>query len=113
MRSGYSRVAMRLADDMVNFHGMPHGAAIFALADAAFAAAGNSHGTTAIALDVTISYLAVARPGSMLFAEAQEEHLGRRTGLYRLTVTDDEGRLIASCQAMAYRKDKRLVDIKQ
>jgi len=52
LRPGYSRVAMMLTPQMVNFHGIPHGGAIFALADAAFATASNSHGQTAVALSI-------------------------------------------------------------
>ena len=50
---GYSRVAMTVGEHMLNFYGMPHGGAIFSLADAAFAAAGNSYGRVAVALNVS------------------------------------------------------------
>lgn len=103
---GYSKMAMRVTDDMVNFHGTTHGAAIFALADAAFAAAGNSRGRMSLALHVAINYLAATEPGETLYAEAREEYVGRRTALYRLTVTDARGHLIASCQALAYQKNE-------
>ena len=42
IRPGYSRVVLKVADDMINFHGMTHGGVIFALGDMAFAAAGNA-----------------------------------------------------------------------
>ena len=48
---GYSRVALTVQDHMLNFHGLPHGGVIFSLADAAFAAACNSHGQVAVALN--------------------------------------------------------------
>ena len=32
LREGYSRVAMTVGEHMLNFHGMPHGGAIFSLA---------------------------------------------------------------------------------
>ena len=37
LRKGYSHVAMTVHEHMLNFHGIPHGGAIFTLADAAFA----------------------------------------------------------------------------
>lgn len=110
LRPGYSRMSMHITEDMANFHGMTHGAAIFALADAAFAAACNSWGQVSIALEVTITFLSATRPGDRLWAEACEEHQGRRTALYRLTVTDENGQVVASCQALAYRKDNWLVE---
>jgi acyl-CoA thioesterase len=45
LRPGYARASMTLAPWMVNVHGTAHGGMLFALADVAFAAASNSHGT--------------------------------------------------------------------
>jgi acyl-CoA thioesterase len=106
VRPGYSRVGMTLTPDMLNFHGIPHGGAIFSLADAAFAAASNSHGQMAVALSVTISFLAAAEPGSHLVAEAQELRKGHRSGFYQIAVRKETGDLIATCQAVVYRKQE-------
>jgi acyl-CoA thioesterase len=107
---GYSRVAMTVEEHMLNFHGIPHGGVIFSLADAAFAAASNSHGQPAVALNVSISFLATAPVGARLYAEASEESLTRRTALYRLAVTAEDGTLVALCHGTVYRKSSRLVD---
>ena len=61
LEPGYCRAAMRLAPHMVNFHGAPHGGAIFSLADHAFSGACNAHGEAAVALSVTIQ--SWRRPG--------------------------------------------------
>ena len=66
---GYCRAAMRLGPAMRNFHGDPHGGAIFSLADYAFAAACNAHGEPAVALTVTVQYLVAAPPGARLIAQ--------------------------------------------
>lgn len=106
LRPGYSRVAMTLQPHMLNFHGIPHGGAIFSLADAAFGAAGNSHGQVAVALSMTINFRATVPSGTRLQAEAVEQSLGGRTGLYRITVTadDEEKTLVALCDGTVYRK---------
>lgn len=101
---GYSKLAMTLTGDMINFHNVGHGGAIFALADAAFAAASNSHGEKALALNMNINYCSPAKEGMRLIAEAQEESLGRKVGLYRIMVRSEDGRLIASSQGIVYRK---------
>ena len=44
LRPGYCRAALTLASHMANFHGNPHGGAIFSLADFAFGGACNGHG---------------------------------------------------------------------
>jgi acyl-CoA thioesterase len=110
LRPGYSRVAMTLTPQMMNFHGIPHGGAIFSLADAAFAAASNSHGQTAVALSMTIHYMAAVEPGTRLVAEAQELRKGNRTGFYQITVKTEAGDLVAACQAVVYRKKESLVE---
>jgi acyl-CoA thioesterase len=102
---GYCRAAMRLTDRMLNFQGTPHGGAIFSLADYAFSGACNGHGERAVALSLTIQYLAAAPPGARLVAEAREQRQGRRAGFYAVTVSDELGTLVASCQAVAFRPE--------
>lgn len=108
LNKGYSKVAMTVGHNMLNFHGMPHGGVIFSLADAAFAAASNSHGQVAVALNVSISFLAAVPLGTRLYAEATEENLGGRTALYRLAVTTEEGALVALAHGTVYRKRQPL-----
>lgn len=100
---GYCKVALTLAPYMVNFQGMPHGGAIFSLADAAFGAACNSHGEPAVALTMTISYISAAQPGARLVAECRELRQGRRAGFYDITVTSGDGRTIAFVHCVAHR----------
>jgi acyl-CoA thioesterase len=107
---GHSRVSMVIRDDMFNFNDLPHGGAIFSLADVAFAAASNAHGTVSVALNMEISYLRSVSSGTRLVAEATEEHLGRRTALYHITVQEETGNLIASCHGLVYRKKEALLE---
>ena len=109
VRPGYARAAMALTPQMVNFHGIPHGGAIFSLADAAFAAASNSHGQAAVALSMTIQYLAAAPAGIRLVAEGQELRKGHRSGFYQITVRTESGDVVAVCQAVVHRKSESLV----
>ena len=106
LREGYSKLMMKAKKDMLNFHGTMHGGAVFSLADAAFAAASNSHGVQAVALTMEINYRIGVKSGSTLYAEAKEESLGRRTGLYHMTVTNEKGELVASCHGTVYRKEE-------
>jgi acyl-CoA thioesterase len=108
VKEGFARVEMDVAEDMANVFGMVHGGAIFSLMDEAFQVACNSHGSMAVALNISISFHAAPNMGCRLIAEAHEIHRTSRTGHYAIRVTDDTGRLIASCQALAYRKGKPL-----
>jgi acyl-CoA thioesterase len=102
---GYSRVSLTVSESMLNFHGMTHGGLVFALGDIAFAAASNSHGQTALALNVAISFLRATKADDHLVAEAKEVHLGGSTALYDIVVTEaGSGQLVAKSQATVYRK---------
>lgn len=110
---GYSRVEMIFTPDMENLFGMAHGGALFALIDEAFETACNSYGTLALALNMNITYLASPAPGSRLIAEAKEYHRTQKTAIYDIRVSDEQANLIASCQAVAYRKGTPLPFIEE
>ena len=104
LEAGYSKVEMTVDQGMENIFGIAHGGALFALIDEAFETASNSHGTIAVALNMNVGYLAPAKPGDRLTAEAKEYSLTRKTATYDIKVSDAEGRLIASCNALVFRK---------
>jgi len=108
LNDGYSRVEMKFTPDMENIFGLAHGGALFALIDEAFETASNSHGTMAVALNMNITYISSPPPGSTLTAEARELNRTQRTAVYDIKVTADLGTLIASCQALVYRKGNPL-----
>ncbi|MFQ5420387.1 MAG: PaaI family thioesterase, partial [Anaerolineae bacterium] len=87
---GYSRVSLTITPHMLNFHGSTHGGVIFSLGDIAFAAAGNSRGQTAVALNVDTSFLQATSAGDHLIAEAREQHIGGPIALYDITITHGE-----------------------
>lgn len=101
---GYSKVEMKFTPDMENFLGMAHGGALFALVDAAFETASNSHGTVAVALNMNITYIYPPSPESTLIAEAREFSRTQRTAVYDIKLFDGKKNLIASCEALVYRK---------
>ncbi|UCE82797.1 MAG: hotdog fold thioesterase [Deltaproteobacteria bacterium] len=105
---GYAMVEMVCTEEMENIFQMTHGGAIFTLIDEAFEISCNSHGTVAVALNVNITYHRAPSPNSTLRAEAKEVSKTRKTGNYYITVKDDKDHLIASCQALAYRKGEKL-----
>jgi acyl-CoA thioesterase len=107
---GYSRVSLVVNETLLNFHGMTHGGLVFALGDIAFAAASNSHGQTALALNVSISFLRPTGVGAHLVAEAKEVQLGGATALYDIVVTEENSqKLVAKSQATVYRKRESFV----
>lgn len=108
LEPGRALVEMPVHEEMNNIFGMIHGGAIFSLIDEAFQASCNSHGTVALALNVTVTYHQPPPNKGVLRAESVELHRSKRTATYEIRVTDDEENLIASCLALAYRKEVQL-----
>jgi acyl-CoA thioesterase len=101
VREGYARIAMRVRKDMLNGKAMAHGGMIFALADTAFAYACNSRNVSAVAQQASIVILAQAHEGDRLIAEAEEQGLAGRSGVYAVKVQNDKGKDIAVFQGLS------------
>ena len=99
------RATARMPLKPIHWNGldMTHGGAIFTLADFVFAAASNSHGTVAVAINASISFLKASNTGT-LTAEAREVARNFKTGTYVVEVKNQDGDLIALFQGMVYRK---------
>ncbi len=104
---GKAKARMDIKKEHLNGLDIVHGGAIFTLADLAFAAAANSHGTVAIAININVSYMKATSEGT-LYAEATETSLNPKLGTYSVSITSEEGDLIATFQGMAYRKKDKL-----
>ncbi len=104
---GSAKAKMEIGERHLNGMGVVHGAAIFSLADAVFAVASNSHGTIAMAINVSISYLKAVAQGT-LYAQAQELSLNPKLASYTIRITNEEDELIAIFQGMVYRKKESI-----
>lgn len=107
---GSAEAEMTVNDNMLNMHGTLHGAVTFALADFVFQAACNSYGRIAVGLTTTVNYMAPGNLGSVITATATEEKKNYRTSWYTVRV-ENEGELIATMEAVAYRKERYFVQI--
>ncbi|MEM5520579.1 hydroxyphenylacetyl-CoA thioesterase PaaI [Sulfitobacter sp. AS59] len=92
---GKAHLSMTVADNMLNGHGICHGGYIFTLADSAFAFACNSYNQLVVAQQNQITYLAPGKSGERLLAKAIEQSKTGRSGVYDVTVTGEDGRIIA------------------
>ena len=100
-REGYSRIRMTLRADMLNGHGKAHGGMVYALADTAFAYACNSRNLRTVGAQATMVFLDGAEEGEVLVAEAQEQALVVRSGVYNVSVRTDTGRPVAEFQGFS------------
>jgi acyl-CoA thioesterase len=92
---GYACLAMSVAENMTNGHGICHGGYIFTLADSAFAFACNGYGQHAVAQHCAVTFVAPVRLGMRLVAEARERHRAERSGIYDVTVKTEAGDTVA------------------
>jgi len=100
---GTATITMRVRPDMVNGHHICHGGMIFSLADTAFAYACNSYNKNTVASACHIDFLAPAKEGETLEAEAVEQSASGRTGVYDITVRTTHGKTIALFRGKSYR----------
>lgn len=104
---GHSVVEMfydpTLAD---NIYQRAHGGAVYGLIDEAFETAAQTDGTIAVAMNVNVTYVASPEKDTRLRAEANRVSQTKKTAGYDIKITDQNGRLIATCQALAYRTGK-------
>ncbi len=104
---GYARAELIISEKHLNGVDITHGGAIFTLADLAFAVASNSHGTIAVGISATISYLKATNQG-ILTAEAKEVARNPKLATYQVDVRDESNDLVALFQGTVYRKKVRL-----
>lgn len=92
---GRATLTMKVRDDMTNGHGMCHGGLIFSLADSAFAFACNSYNQNAVAQHCSVTFIRPGKLGDVLTSVAVERSRSGRSGIYDITVTGGDGRVVA------------------
>ena len=104
---GYALVEMPY-DPSVNdnIYERAHGGAVYGLIDEAFEASCQADGTIAVAMDVNVTYVSSPLAGAILQAESKQVSQTKKTTGFYIQVTDQDNRLIATCQALAYRTGK-------
>ncbi len=107
---GYSKIEMTVRPEMMNGLGIVHGGIAFSLADSCFAFACNNRNNLSVALDTSINFTKPVHVGDVLIAEAKELHNGRCTGLYHITITNQENMVVALFKGTCFRTNKKLID---
>ncbi len=92
---GAAEAGFEVRRNMVNGHDICHGGYIFTLADSAFAFACNTYNCVTVAASASIEFVRPARLGDKLVATASEAHRGGRTGIYDVTVTNQDDEVVA------------------
>jgi len=111
IKEGYSKTKMTIRQEMMNGLGIVHGGIAFSLADSTFAFACNNRNNLSVALDTSINFLKAVHVNDVLIAEAIEIHNGRSTGLYQVTIINQNNDTVALFKGTCFRTNKKLVDV--
>lgn len=95
VRAGYARLRMAVRPEFLNGHQICHGGLIFTLADSTFAFACNSYNVNTVAAGCSIEFLRPVQPDDVLTAEAVEQILSGRNGVYDIRVTNRADETVA------------------
>ena len=106
---GTAELSMKVRKDMVNGHDICHGGMIFCLADTAFAYSCNSYNRVTVASGCTIEFVRPGMLGDVLTARAVERSLSRRTGVYDVEVTNQDGKTIALFRGKSARLEGEVI----
>jgi acyl-CoA thioesterase len=98
---GQAVMAMTVTTRMVNGQNVCHGGYVFALADSAFSYARNTHNQRSVAQHSTVTFLNAAELGDRLVARAVERQRAGRSGIYDVTITREEGFMIADFRGLS------------
>ncbi len=106
VKTGYSKIKMTVRNEMINGFGIAHGGIAFSLADSAFAFACNNRNNLSVALDTSINFTKAVNVSDTLIAEAIEIHNGRSTGLYLISIFNQNNEQVAHFKGNCFRTGK-------
>jgi len=104
---GFAKARLQISPNHLNSVDTVHGGVLFALADAAFSVASNSHGAVSVSIQASIANFQAVREGA-LSASAREVARNPKLATYSVEVRDDSGSLVALFQGTVYRKSMTL-----
>ncbi len=97
--AGACEMCMTIRDDMSNLHRQCHGGVLFTMADGCFGFASNSYNERTVAASCDINFLKPAEVGDVVTARSVEVWKRGRSGLYDVTLTNQNGDKVAIMRA--------------
>ena len=101
---GKSVLQMTVRKEMTNGFDIAHGGISYAIADSALAFASNSEGRHAVSIETSISHTLAIKTGDIITAEAHRESLSHKIGIYKVSVKNQNGEIVALFKGTVYRK---------
>lgn len=107
---GLAALSMTVREDMLNGHDNCQGGFIFALADSAFAYACNAYNQITVAQGCSIDFVRPVKVHDRLTATAKEQARGHITGVYDVTITRSDEKIVALFRGKSFATDHKLLD---
>ncbi|HQV32790.1 MAG TPA: hydroxyphenylacetyl-CoA thioesterase PaaI [Calditrichia bacterium] len=99
---GHATLHMAVREEMCNGFGICHGGIAYSLADSAAAFASNGYGPITVLLNGGMSYPQAIHAGENLTAEAVQESLSGKMGIYKVLLKRQDGEVVAVFQGTVY-----------
>ena len=106
VKDGYCELKMTVRKEMLNGFQIAHGGIAYSLADSALAFASNSHGRKSLSVETSISHTVSVKEGDILSANSKELSLSDKTGVYLITITNQNNEDVAYFKGTVYRTSK-------
>lgn len=106
VREGFARAELTIGNQHVNAAGVCQGGVMYTLADLAFAAVANCHGTLTLGIANNITFLKSGQVGETIVAECTELLDHHRLPYCDIRIMNQQGELIAVMTGLAYRVKK-------
>lgn len=97
---------MSVRPEMLNGHGISHGAISYAISDSALAFASNSRGQKSVSIETNIAHISPVHVNDLLIVRCKEISCGRSLGRYESLVTNQNGKLVARFNGTVYRMEE-------
>ena len=107
---GNCKLKMTVRKEMLNGFGIAHGGITYSLADSAFAFASNSQGKKAVSIETSINHVVSLKERDVIIAEATQETISNKIGVYRIIVSKTNGEKVAVFKGIVYRTSKDWLD---
>jgi acyl-CoA thioesterase len=104
--AGISCLRMQVRKEMLNGFAIAHGGIAYSLADSALAFASNAHGIQSVSIETSISHVSPVMEGDVLTTDVEEKSITKRTGLYHITVKNQNDKVVAYFKGTVFRTGK-------
>lgn len=114
IQPGFAKTELHLREEHLNINGVVHGGCLFTIADVTGGAASISYGNNYATLDSSFHYLNPAFHTSIIYAQSKEIKRGKRVTVQNVTVTNQDGVLLAEgiFTYMTIRENQNLIPVK-